>query len=95
MTKSPIPEDVMEAAYDAHLAAIGRGTAQAVRIIASAIMAERERCAAIASIYADGYEAALPHYGAADKDSGRGRQEGHIKAGRDIAKAIMAGREGE
>jgi len=64
-------------------------------VIARAIMAERERCAAIASRYADGYEAGLPHYGAADKDSGRGRQEGHIKAGRDIAEAIASGTEGK
>lgn len=43
MTK--IPEDVMKAAYDAHLAALGRGSTQAARIIAKAIMAERQRCA--------------------------------------------------
>lgn len=91
MTK--IPEDVMKAAYDAHLAALGRGATQAARIIAKAIMAERQRCATIASRYADGYEAGLPHYGHADKDSGRGRQEGHIKAGRDIAEAIASGTE--
>lgn len=42
MTK--IPEDVMNAASDAHLATIGRGTSQAVQIIAIAIMAERKRC---------------------------------------------------
>lgn len=62
-------------------------------VIARAIMAERHRCATIASRYADGYEAGLPCYGAADKDSGRGRQEGHIKAGRDIAEAISAGKD--
>ena len=43
MTK--IPEDVMKAAYDAHLAALGRGACQAVKIITEAIMAERDRCA--------------------------------------------------
>lgn len=94
MTKSPIPEDVMKAACDAYLAYPRKGEDEWLPT-ARAIMAERERCAAIASIYADSYEVAIPHYGAADKDSGRGRQEGHIKAGRDIAKAIMAGREGE
>ena len=52
---------------------------------------ERERCARIARAYASEHEAGLCHYGAADKDEGRGRQEGHIKAGHDIAAAIMAG----
>lgn len=54
-----------------------------------AMMEERERCAKLARDYAVQYEAGLCHYGAADKDSGRGRQEGHIMAGHDIAAAIM------
>lgn len=91
MTK--IPEDVMNVACDVYdMICTGRSDEKA---IVSAIMAERQRCATIASRYADGYEAGLPHYGAADKDSGRGRQEGHIKAGRDIAEAIASGMEGE
>lgn len=48
----------------------------------------QRRDASLADEYADSYEKGLCHYGAADKDHGRGRQEGHIKAGRDIAAAI-------
>lgn len=93
MKNDDVPEDVMKAA-DSVCAEIGIASFYyTLNPIARAIMAERQRCATIASRYADGYEAGLPCYGAADKDSGRGRQEGHIKAGRDIAEAISAGKD--
>jgi hypothetical protein len=56
----------------------------------AATMEERERCAKVARDYAASCEAALCHYGSADKDAGRGRQEGHINAGNEIAEAILA-----
>lgn len=93
MTKSPIPEDMMRAAYDAHLAAIGRGTAQAVRIIASAIMAERERCAAAIKDAEDQMgKKALWLRG---EQAYREYPGFSINQMRELRKAIMAGREGE
>ena len=65
-------------------------------INASSIRAdERDRCVVLCNDYAESYEKALPLYGAADKDIGRGRQEGHIKAARDIAAAIRGDGNGE
>lgn len=127
-----VPEDVKAAATKAVFGADGRGMIGLGRRnlqsrVARAILAERERMAALpqdatavlvnamrgginaSSIraderdrwvvlcndYAESYEKALPLYGAADKDIGRGRQEGHIKAARDIAAAIRGDGNGE
>lgn len=85
-----IPGDIMtraEAVYDA----LGRGSTADAEIIARAIAAERERCAKAAEMYAEAFIEGMVHYGAADKDAGRGRQEGHIDAGQAIASAIRGG----
>ena len=87
------PSDVSQEAWDAASAVVGPpdgiGYAKVfTESIARAIMAETERCAKIADAHADGHEKAIGAYGAADKDAGRGRQEGHIDAGRAIAAAI-------
>lgn len=65
-----------------------RGGINADSIIAEII----DRNQTIAREYAASYEKALPLYGQSDKDAGRGRQEGHIKAGYDIADAIRNSR---
>lgn len=65
-----------------------RGNIACQNLIDEAVDAERERCAKIADAYSEDYDKALYLYGAADLDSGRGRQEGHIKAGKEIAAAI-------
>jgi len=49
-----------------------------------------ERCADVARCHADEHARSLGAYGAADVDSGRGRQEGHIDAGNAIAQSIIA-----
>lgn len=61
-----------------------RGGINADSIIAEII----DRNQMIAREYAASFEKALCQYGQADKDAGRGRQEGHIKAGYEIADAI-------
>lgn len=42
---SEIPEDVLNDAKSVHLSLIGRGIDSSIRVIARAILAERERCA--------------------------------------------------
>lgn len=49
-----------------------------------------ERCAEVAKRHAEEHVRSLGAYGAADVDSGRGRQEGHIDAGNTIAQIIRA-----
>ena len=49
-----------------------------------------EQCAEVARRHAEEHAMSLGAYGAADVDSGRGRQEGHIDAGRTIAEGICA-----
>jgi len=97
MTK--IPEDVMKEAYDAHLLAIGRGTAQAVKIITRAIMAERGRCERAKKAYEAEIRRmrkALEHIA---NDDGK-RERGLLSAGDHIAElqefaaeAISAGKD--
>lgn len=86
-----IPADIVKAA-DGAAASCFSGTSikskQGKLAIAKAIYAERERCENLARRYSEGYAKALGMYGSADKDSGRGRQEGHINAGREIADLI-------
>lgn len=49
-----------------------------------------EEAANICAEYAKSFQEGLCHYGDADKDGGRGRQEGHIDAGNELASAISA-----
>ena len=49
-----------------------------------------EQCAEVARRHAEEHARSLGAYGAADVDSGRGRQEGHIDAGNTIAQIIRA-----
>lgn len=97
-----ISEDVMKTAREIIAAEVPRDIRwqyvygrhdhhAAVRAICNAILAERNRCASIANLYAKKCQGALCHYGSADKDEGRGRQEGSIKAGEEIAAAIRSG----
>lgn len=83
-----MPADIVR---DAQAALAWQGKPDDVLYVAKAIFSERQRSAAIAQQYAQSYENGLCHYGDADKDAGRGRQEGHIKAGRDIHDAIIKG----
>ena len=48
------------------------------------------QCAEVARRHAEEHARSLGAYGAADVDSGRGRQEGHIDAGNTIAQIIRA-----
>lgn len=57
--------------------------------IERARLIERAECADIARRYSQEFISGLCHYGPADKDEGRGRQEGHIKAGEEIAQLIL------
>ena len=59
----------------------------AIRALAPLII---ERCAEVAKRHAEEHARSLGAYGAADVDSGRGRQEGHIDAGNTIAQIIRA-----
>lgn len=59
----------------------------AIRALAPLII---EQCAEVARHHADAHARSLGAYGAADVDSGRGRQEGHIDAGNAIAQGILA-----
>lgn len=70
-----------------------RGNIACQTLIDEAVEAQKQKDAKIADDYAEGYRGGLYHYGAADKDSGRGRQEGHINAGEFIAAAIRKGGE--
>ena len=49
-----------------------------------------EEAANICVEYSKSFQKGLCHYGDADKDSWRGRQEGHIDAGNELASAIRA-----
>ncbi|WP_313026906.1 hypothetical protein [Brucella sp.] len=49
-----------------------------------------EEAAKLCEKYAQSYQSGLCHYGSIDKDAGRGRQEGHINAGNELAAAIRA-----
>lgn len=49
-----------------------------------------EECAKLADWHATGHAMSMHAYGSADKDGGRGRQEGHVHAGEAIASAIRA-----
>lgn len=82
-TVFPLPSD-----SDQAIASHGHSKQIVADLIAKAIHAERQRCEDLARRYSVGYEKALGMYGSADKDSGRGRQEGHINAGREIADLI-------
>lgn len=90
---SGIPDDILAAAtaVEDEIMACDLHDLDTQVIIAKAILAERDRCVAIARQYSVGFEKALGLYGSADKDAGRGRQEGHINAGREIAGLIETG----
>jgi hypothetical protein len=52
---SEIPDDILKDAKSVHLSLIGRGIDSSIRVIARAILAERERCIDIAHDQAENW----------------------------------------
>ena len=74
-----IPDDIMKTAHATYLSMLGRSVNRSVEILASSVLAERERCAEVARSYA------VP---ALDPD---GNVCGYYGPGPKIAAAIMKG----